>query len=84
MNRPERDINPGWFRTADWPYKEDWDSETWKERMHKVHLEGQALRAKHGFIFCPKCETGHTNYTIWCRGCGYRVLKDEAAKGSES
>jgi hypothetical protein len=45
MNRPEKDINPGWVRPADWPYPEDWDSET-----------------------------------IWCRGCGYRILKDAATK----
>lgn len=74
--KDKRLVNPNWTRPEDprdWPYEEDWDSPAWKERMKKVYERAKELRSKYGFITCPKCNTSHTTYTIFCRVCEYKV-----------
>ena len=35
---------------------------------------------KYGFVFCPKCRTGHTGKTLKCRGCGYSEQREEPSR----
>ena len=69
----DRNRNPGWIRPDDWPYDEDYGSEAWKERMAASEAKSWERRKKWGFIVCPECKTGHTNVTLTCRGCSYKV-----------
>lgn len=84
----ERDpdlINPGWVRPADWKYAEDWDSPAWRRRMAESERIGAERRRKYGFITCPACKMGHTNFTLSCRECGHKCIipKEESSHASE-
>jgi hypothetical protein len=66
-------VNPGWERPPDWKWDEDWNSPKWKRKMAVIEANGAQRRLKFGFIYCPACKMGHTNYTITCRNCGHQA-----------
>lgn len=73
MNEKLSKINPEWKRPNDWPYEEDWNSPAWKAIMKEAENRSRAKREKFGFVWCPECKAGHTNKTICCRECNYKV-----------
>ena len=73
MSRNPDDINPKWNRPADWPYEYDFGSKNWDKKIAEMDARGREVREKYGFIYCPKCGTGHTSKTCYCRGCEYKL-----------
>ena len=67
---------PDWKRPDDWPFEEAWGSVNFDKKCKEAGKKRSELRRKYGFIVCPKCNTGHTNYTVTCRGCGYQPKMD--------
>ena len=66
-------INPDWVRPSDWKYEEDWNSPAWKAKIAESDRKTREKRKKYGFMCCPKCKTRHTNKTLSCRECEYKV-----------
>ena len=67
-------INPNWKRPADWSFEMDWGSPAWEAKMELIEERRKRRTEIRGFIYCPKCDTGHTAKTLSCRGCEYKKL----------
>lgn len=44
--------------------------------LEQKREEGRKRRELHGFIWCPRCNCGHTNKTLWCRECEFKISLD--------
>lgn len=79
MTDPKRNPDPDYKRPADWPYEEDWGSPAWKAKMAAIDTQRRQKLADYGFSVCPSCNTAHTNLTLTCRNCDYRMVGKDAA-----
>ena len=41
--------------------------------IKEIMRRNKDIREKYGFIKCPECGTFHTNKTMTCRKCEYKV-----------
>lgn len=69
--------NPDWKRPADWPYDEDFGSKVWNGKMKALDAKLRERNKRIGFTHCPKCGSDHTNFTVVCRNCSYKVKSEE-------
>lgn len=60
-----------------WRHPEQWRSPVWQAKMRLSSARAARRRREYGFIKCPECGVGHTNYTLTCRECGHKALQDD-------